>query len=240
MKEVVILAGGKGERLRPLTEDRPKAMVEIMGSPILAYQLKWLCSYGIKRVVISCGYLHEVIEDFFGDGSKWGLEIEYVIEREALGRGGGLKQGLSKLGSGTGPVLALNGDLVTNLNLQDLERFHKKHNPLATIVTVPLKSPYGIVEFGDDINVCGFAEKPVLPYFINSGIYVLSRDIKDHLPDRGDHEELTFPKLSSERRLIGFKTDAFWRTVDTVKDVGELRAEFEKMLFGSFFQPAVS
>lgn len=239
MKEVVILAGGKGERLRPLTEDRPKAMVEIMGSPILSYQLKWLESYGVERVIISCGYLHEVIENYFGDGTKWGVEIEYVVERHALGRGGGLKQGLSKLGPGTEPVLAINGDLITNLNLKELTGFHLEHEALATIVTVPLKSQYGIVEFGDDVNVTGFAEKPVLPYWINSGIYVLDRKIYDHLPDRGDHEELTFPKLSHEKKLIGFKSNAFWRTVDTVKDVGELRAEMEKMLFGSFFQQAV-
>jgi NDP-sugar pyrophosphorylase family protein len=222
VQEVIILAGGKGERLRPLTHDRPKAMVEIMGSPILGYQLRWLKSAGIKRVLISCGYLHEVIADYFGDGSKWGVQIEYLVESEPLGRGGGMKRALRQVENKTEPVLALNGDLITNLDLQ------------ATLVVVPLKSPFGIVDIDGD-TVTGFREKPILPFFINAGIYVLAPSIMDLLPDKGDHEELTFPQLAKNHELKAYKSEAFWRTVDTVKDVSELRNELESMLYGAFF-----
>jgi NDP-sugar pyrophosphorylase family protein len=215
-------------------------MVQIVGNPILAYQIKWLSSYGIEKVVICCGYLHQVIEDYFGDGSKWDVEIEYVVEKQPLGRGGALKQGLSKLAAGDGPVLAVNGDLVSNLNLAELEKFHNERRPLATVVAVPLKSPYGVVDFDADGRLCGFKEKPDLPYFINSGIYMLDRGIKEYLPDKGDHEVLTFPELANQGKLEGFRSQAFWRTVDTVKDVGELSSELEKLFFGSFFQLAAS
>src|SRR5687768_2282710 len=82
MKTAIILAGGKGERLRPLTEDRPKAMVELLGTPIMAYQIHWLASYGFNRVIISCGHRHEIIQSYFGDGGKWNLQITYEIENE--------------------------------------------------------------------------------------------------------------------------------------------------------------
>lgn len=235
MKEVIILAGGKGERLRPLTHDRPKAMVEIMGSPILGYQLRWLSAAGFKRVLISCGYLHEVIADYFGDGGKWGVQIEYLIESEPLGRGGGMKRAMRQLENKKDPVLALNGDLITNLDLDDLFAFHRQHQPQATLVVVPLRSPFGIVDTQGDA-VTGFREKPLLPYFINAGIYVLNPAIVDMLPDKGDHEELTFPQLAKDNQLKAYKSEAFWRTVDTVKDVSELRNELESMLYGAFFQ----
>src|SRR5450756_1656386 len=96
--QAIILAGGKGERLRPYTNDRPKGMVEILGIPILGYQMQWLRTNGIREAYISCGYLHEVIENYFGDGGRWGMRIHYVVEDEPLGRGGGLKKAMRALG----------------------------------------------------------------------------------------------------------------------------------------------
>ena len=93
----IVLAGGKGERLRPFTEDRPKPMVEIMGIPILSYQLQWLQGQGVRDVVISCGYRHDVIESYFGTGERLGLRIVYSVEDEPLGRGGALRLALSRV-----------------------------------------------------------------------------------------------------------------------------------------------
>jgi len=89
--QAIILAGGRGERLRPFTEDRPKPMVEILGIPILGYQLQWLQSQGIEDVIVSCGYRHDVIQNYFGNGEKWGVKIQYSVETEPLGSGGALK-----------------------------------------------------------------------------------------------------------------------------------------------------
>ncbi len=238
MKRAVILAGGKGERLRPLTEDRPKAMIELMGNPIMAYQLHWLRSYGYKNLVVACGHRHEIIEDYFSDGAKWQINIEYEVEAQPLGRGGALKQALKRLPASQEPILAINGDLITNLDLNDLLKFHTQHNPLATLVLVPLRSPYGIVELGEDSRVIGFREKPELPYGVNAGIYMLSANIVDLLPDKGDHEETTFPELAKSGGLKGYSSRAYWRTVDTVKDLTELRSDLEKTFLDSFFQMA--
>lgn len=240
MTRVVILAGGKGERLRPLTEDRPKCMVSVMGRPILSYALQWLSLYGLTDITISCGYLHEPIRDYFGDGRKFGVRINYVVEAEPLGRGGALKKSIQSFGEPKEPVIALNGDLLTNLNLSDLLSFHNMQGGYATIVTVPLMSSYGIVDISQDGRVQGFREKPELPFWINAGIYVLSPQLTPLLPERGDHEVETFPLLAQEGKLKAFKTQSFWRTIDTVKDVSELRADLEQLFMGAFFTPSMT
>jgi NDP-sugar pyrophosphorylase family protein len=234
--KAIIIAGGKGERLRPYTEDRPKAMIPVMGNPLLAFQLKLLKTHGFNSISICCGYRHEVIQEYFGDGSKFGVTVNYLIEDEPLGRGGAIRAGLEQIGPHCEPVLALNGDCFTNINLSELTQFHRKYNPKATLVSVPLNSPYGILEINDETVVSGFREKPELPYWINAGIYIFDPSIKESLPTKGDHEVLTFPKLAEDGELRVFKTRAFWRTVDTIKDLTEVRNDFEQMLFGAFLQ----
>lgn len=236
LNRAVILAGGKGERLRPYTEDRPKAMIPVLGNPLLSFQLRLLSSYGFNRITICCGYLHEVMRDYFGDGTKYGVKIEYLVEDEPLGRGGALRRALEQMPPSNEPILAMNGDLLTNLNIADLIAFHKTHHPAATIVSVPLRSPYGILEVTGDTLVSGFTEKPELPFWINAGIYLFDPKIVDDLPKLGDHEELTFPQLAKQGALTIYKTRAFWRTIDTVKDLTEARSEFEQLMFGAFLQ----
>src|SRR3972149_8060071 len=107
--QAIILAGGKGERLRPFTEDRPKCMVEILGVPLLGYQLQWLSSQGVTDVIISCGYRHEVIQNFFGSGEKWGVSLQYSVESQPLGRGGALRLAFGLLASGEGVWLGTDG-----------------------------------------------------------------------------------------------------------------------------------
>ena len=233
----IILAGGQGQRLRPLTSDRPKCMVEILGTPIIAFQLHWLRSYGIRHIVIAGGYLHESIVNFLGDGSKWGMRVSYSIEEQPLGRGGAFKQAM-KLISPHDIVYAFNGDIICNLSLKALGEFHRTQSAIATIVTVPLVSPYGIVEIDDQESVIGFREKPVLPFHVNAGIYVFSPEIIDLLPDKGDHEDSTFPELSKHGRLKAFRTtNVLWKSIDTMKDVSEIRTELERVLLSAFLQP---
>lgn len=238
MTQAIILAGGKGERLRPLTEDRPKCMIELLGNPLMSYQLHWLRSYGITKVTICCGYLHDLIREHFGNGAKWQMELDYLVEQEPLGRGGALKAALAKSGADE-PVLAINGDHICNLALDDLANDHLKHRPLATLVTVPLRSTYGIVDVDADGLVTGFREKPELPYGVNAGIYMIDPQLHEFLPDKGDHEVATFPRLAEQGRLRSFRTNAFWRTVDTVKDVTELKNELEGIFLKGFFRVPV-
>jgi NDP-sugar pyrophosphorylase family protein len=232
--QAIVLAGGRGERLRPFTQDRPKCMVEILGVPLLGYQLQWLSAQGVTEVIISCGYRHDVIENYFGEGEKWGVHLTYSIEDQPLGRGGALRLAFRSLTPGEDVCLAANGDVITNVRLKPLLQAHRQNGCLATVVLSPFISPYGIVEVDADDRVVAFHEKPELPYWMNAGIYVLSRELETMLPEHGDHEDSTFPQLALERRLGAYKSRAYWRSVDTVKDMSEVAKELEKRLMTSF------
>lgn len=220
----IILAGGKGERLRPLTNDRPKPMVKILGKPILSYQVTQLQKIGVTNIVMSCGYKHEIIEEFFGDGTKFGLKIDYAIEQSPLGRGGGIKAAMQKLPAGWQQTFVLNGDILTQINFDQMVQSHLAAQATVTDLVIPLRSPYGIVEFDDHNQVLGFREKPILPYWINGGIYIFSSEIQPLLPDIGDHETETFPNLPKEKFLV-FKSQGYWRGVETIKDKTEAEKE---------------
>src|SRR3989337_3406255 len=203
--QAIILAGGKGGRLRPLTEARPKCMVEILGVPLLGYQLQWLSAQGVTDVIISCGYRHDVIHDYFGTGEKWGVRLTYSIEDQPLGRGGALRLAFRILTPGEDVCLAANGDVITNVRLKPLLQAHRQNGCLATVVLSPFISPYGIVEVDADDRVVAFHEKPELPYWMNAGIYILSRELDTMLPEQGAHEDSTFPQLALERRVGALK-----------------------------------
>ncbi len=224
VKSAIILAGGKGERLRPFTNDRPKPMVEINGKPILAYQLEQLKKGGIKEVVFACSYKKEALQNHLNSGNKYGIKALFSVEDTPLGRGGGIKKAMQMLSPGWEDVVITNGDNLWKLDIEGLIKKHTERNAIATIVVVPLKSPYGIVEFNDSEEILGFKEKPILPHWVNAGIYVFSKEIEILLPDEGDHEIETFSKLPTERFLV-FKSTDYWRGVDTVKDLTEAEKE---------------
>lgn len=228
----LILAGGKGERLRPLTDAVPKPMIPLHGRPILWHQVCWLRAAGVTDVVFLVGHLGHVVADFFGDGSGCGVRAHYSYEDEPLGRGGALKRGLTLAltlagaPAGDEPVFAANGDIITDASLDALlTDYHARRqaNPahLATILTAPMTSPYGIVDTDENGLVSRFREKAALPYALNGGVYVLHPAIHDLLPEVGDHEVTTFPTLAETGRMSAVPTDAFWRGVDSPKDLRE-------------------
>lgn len=217
----LVLAGGKGERLRPLTSDRPKQMVILKDKPILQYQIEWLAGEGVTDVVLLCGYRHQMISDHFGDGARWGLRITYSIEDEPLGRGGAFKQGFRLVPESEPFVIGVNGDNFNTQPLAPLVRSHRRSRAVATVMLVPLASPYGVVRVRGS-RIVAFQEKPRLPYWINAGVYVLSREFFAGLPDVGDHEDELFPRLAAEGRLRAFRSRAYWKGIDTVKDLAEV------------------
>lgn len=217
----IILAGGKGERLRPYTNDRPKVMVEVSGKPILLWQIEWLKSYGVTKFVITASYKYEVIKEYFEDGSKFGTTIEYSIEETPLGRGGAIKKAFqAKILAGAANIVVTNGDIITKMNLSGMLKLHEDQNALVTLLLVPYISRWGLVKTDDRNHVTGFEEKPKLPYWINGGIYIMNRQIEHLLPEVGDHETETFPKIDKEK-FLAFKDEGFWRAVDVVKDKSE-------------------
>jgi len=216
----IILAGGKGERLRPYTNDRPKVMVEVAGKPILAWQIEWLKSHGITKFILTVSYKHEVVEQYFGDGSKFGIEIDYSYEETPLGRGGGIKKAFkSRLIDGS-DVVVCNGDIITKLDLSMMIKNHEDQKALISLLLVPYLSRWGVVKIDENDHVTGFEEKPKLPYWINGGIYIFNKEVEPLLPEKGDHEYETFPKIPKEK-FLGFKDEGFWRAVDVVKDKSE-------------------
>ena len=222
----LILAGGQGERLRPLTDTLPKPMVPLCERPILWHQIQWLKSVGVTDVVFLVGYRWQVIQDYFGDGSAFGIRAHYSVEDSPLGRGGAIRRGFDQVPEDEETVLVLNGDIVTAESAASvLEHYQqkRKHDPahLVTIMVVPMVSPYGLVDMNDDNDVNGFREKVELPYWINAGIYVFHRGIASQLPELGDHETETFPRLAQAGQISAFRTRSFWRSVDSFKDLRE-------------------
>ncbi len=216
----IIIAGGKGERLRPLTSDRPKSMVPLLEKPILEHQLVWLRENGVTDVVVACGYLHEVIEDYFGTGAKWDLRLQYSIEDEPLGRGGALKLGYQKVPNDEAFVIATNGDNVNTQPLAPMIEQHRQTGAIGTLLLTQLRSPFGMVR-QDGNRITGFEEKPLLPHWLSAGVYVLDKSFFADLPDIGDHEDELFPRLADEGRLYAFRSHAYWKAIDTMKDLSE-------------------
>ena len=222
----LILAGGQGERLRPLTDTLPKPMVPVGGKPILEHQIEWLRAIGVSDVVFLAGYRWEAIKDHFGDGSGFGFRAIYSVEESPLGRGGAIRKGFTQVPGDSGPVAVLNGDVLTFDDPRALLQRHQERlaaNPshLATIMVVPMVSPYGLVEMDQSGEVVAFREKVEMPHWINAGVYILERMIVPELPELGDHETSTFPHLAQSGRISAYESRAFWRSVDSFKDLRE-------------------
>ena len=223
----LILAGGKGESLRPLTAPLPKPMVSVQGMPILWHQVQWLKAAGVTDVVFLAGYRWEAIQDFFGDGKEFGINAHNSVEDSPLGRGGAIRNGFPLVPEEEDLVVVLNGDVITEEPFDSLAQRHserKSANPshLATIMVVPFISPYGLVDMNTEGDVIGFREKVPMPYWINAGVYLFERQIVSELPDLGDHETETFPRLAGEGKISAVKSQVFWHSVDSFKDLREV------------------
>ncbi|MFR9675976.1 nucleotidyltransferase family protein [Streptomyces sp. TR06-5] len=228
--QAVILAGGQGTRLRPYTDDRPKPMVEIpgTGAPILRHQLVWLAAAGVTDAVVSCGHLAHVVEAWLRE-AELPLRTRVVVEEEPLGRGGGLKFAASALPRQEESWYAVNGDIWTRFPLHDMADFHTERDATATLALARPRIPWGAVETDAFGNVVDFVEAPPSPYQVNAGVYVFSAGFAALLPDRGDHERHTFPRLARTRSLAGFPLPqgAYWRAIDTPKDLMDAARELE-------------
>jgi NDP-sugar pyrophosphorylase family protein len=219
--EAIILAGGKAERLGDAAGGRPKALVEVAGRPLAAYQVSRLAGAGVTRVIVSCagGQGALFVEELRGLGP----EIVAAEEPERLGRGGGIKFA-ARLRRESGDLYALNGDELVDVDFAGLLDAHRRTGALATIAVAQPRSAFGVVEVDGEDVVRGFAEGGHVPYWVNCGNYVLSEEALGRFPDRGDHESTIFPELVAEGRLHAYRHAGLWLTVNTPK---ELRAAAE-------------
>jgi NDP-sugar pyrophosphorylase family protein len=221
--KVVILAGGEGKRLRPLTDSVPKPLVKINGKAIIDYQVDLFRKLGLTEFVILGGYKNGELQKHFS--SRRDVSVEVVVEDSPLGTAGALKAAQDEIGS-TDFVMA-NGDIMTDLELDPL--LSGGEGFVGRIALVPMVSTYGVVKTFND-KVTGFIEKPLLKdVWVNAGFYWLSPRIFDFLPETGSLEKDVFPKLAEAGSLGFFRFqihDRFWRSVDTIKDFEEASARF--------------
>jgi len=214
--EALLLAGGKAERLGEAAQGLPKPLVPVAGFPLAEYTVARLVEAGVTRVIVACRAGDEDV--FVNALAGLGAEIEAVGEVEPLGRGGGLRLAAARRQE-EGPVLALNGDELLDVDFRALVAEHEQSGAAATLVVAQVRSPFGVVEVEDDGTVTGFREAPLLEHWVNSGVYVLGEEALALLPEKGDHEQSTFPQLAAERRLHGHRHDGVWLTVNTPKDL---------------------
>jgi len=222
----VILVGGAGLRMRPLTEDLPKCMMPLHGKPLIHWTLTWLRDYGFNHVVLGVAYRKEAVIEYVRENPV-GVDVDFSEHTQEGETGEGFRLAIERHVSDE-DFLAMNGDELTNLNLERFVEFHLKQKPVATIAVSPMHSPFGILEIeGDDI--IGFKEKPILEdKLVSVGIYVFNHAILDYLPLKGTIEKTAFPMLAERRLLKAFRLgkDERWLTINSVKDLSVAEKEF--------------
>ncbi len=219
--QAIVLVGGEGTRLRPITSRQPKPAAPVVCRPFIGYVLEHLARHGVRHVVFSTGYLAEAIEAAVGDGSAYGVHVTFALEDTPLGTAGAIRHAASKLHDG--PFLALNGDVLTDVDVSALVGLHTRSGAAATLHLTPVDDPrrYGLVRLAVDGRVTEFLEKPgmecVGPALINAGVYVLEPRVLDLIPagrafsiERG-----VFPTLVAEESLYGYASHCYWRDIGT-------------------------
>lgn len=215
--EAVIVAGGFGTRLHPLTEEVPKPMLLVGEKPLLEHTLHQLKEVGIRRVHFTTHYKHDVIERYFGDGSSFGIEISYVKEKHPLGTAGSL----GKVDNLEQPILVINGDIFTRVDFRAMFDFHCEHRASMTVAVREhrYQVPYGVVQ-SSGVRVTGISEKPMIRLLINAGIYIISPEVRKLIPEsrRYDMTDLIDKLISENYTVITFPIREYWQDIGDPKD----------------------
>jgi mannose-1-phosphate guanylyltransferase/phosphomannomutase len=223
--QAVILAGGRGQRLRPYTDAAPKPMLMLGSKPILEYTVANLKRNGFTDITICAGYKHEMIERHFGNGKRFGVGIAYSIEETPLGTGGALLAVKDRLKDHF--VLAM-ADHITDASLRALYDYHVKSRSIVTIALAEIShiSEYGIVDV-DDNSVTGFREKPTFSNLVNTAIYAVDRKILGYIEEGDDMSTDVIPKLMESGKPVNYYvTKEFWKDIGTVKEYEHFRDSF--------------
>lgn len=227
---VVLMAGGLGSRLRPLTNACPKPLLRVGGKPVLETILDNFIRSGFHRFYISINYKAEMIEEYFGDGRRWGVKINYIRETERLGTAGCLSLLPEKPVT---PVIVMNGDLLTKVDFQHLVKFHTTHNADATMCVreYDYQIPYGVIH-REGNRLKGLEEKPVHHYFVNAGIYVVEPHVLEKIPKNKyyDMTDLFQSVIDDGKEGIIFPIREYWMDIGQVRDLEEADS-----VYGSIF-----
>ena len=227
--KAIILAGGRGKRLRPITDKIPKPLIPINNKPLIERTIKYLKKYGITEIIISSGYKSNLIEKFLKKKKNFGCKIIFSTEKTPLGTGGAIKKALKHVDEES--FLVLNGDIVTNI---DLKKIIKKPN---TIAANELKTKFGTMNIKNNKILKFNEKKDVTNVWMNPGIYHLSKDIKKLIPKKGSLEGIVFPKMVKSKTLetVKFK-NVLWFSIDSHKDIEECSKEIKSKKYSKYFK----
>lgn len=226
IQKAIVLVGGAGLRMRPLTEDMPKCMIQLHSKPLIHWTLTWLKNYGFTQIVLGVSHHKEAIMDYI-KGNPIGVNVDFSEHTQEGETGEGFRLAIERYVDDEN-FLAMNGDEFTNLNLEKFAAFHLKHKPVATIAISPMRSPFGILEINGE-DIVGFKEKPILQdKLVNIGIYIFNHAVLDYLPIRGAIEKTTFPLLAKNGLLKAYRLgeNERWLTINSIKDLSVAEQEF--------------
>lgn len=227
--QAVILAGGKGTRLAPYTMVFPKPLMPIGDMPILEIVIRQLKKHGFTKIVLAVGHLAGLIEAYFGDGSKWDVDITYSREDEPLGTAGPIAL-LNNLDEN---FLVMNGDLLTNIDYSDLMLNHVEKGALSTVSIYTKEVPInlGVLELNKDGKIVNYIEKPTLKYKVSMGIYAFNKNILNYI-DRGrylDLPDLIKTLIQKDENVSGYMFEGYWMDIGRHEDYSKVLEEFESM-----------
>lgn len=230
--KVVLMVGGLGTRLYPLTKETPKPMLKVGDKPILHTIIERFASYGFTQIVLCVNYKAEMIQEYFGGGEKFGVKIEYVYEQERMGTAGALSLLTTRPGE---PFFVMNGDLLTNVNFESLLDYHQSHQAMATMCVreYDFQVPYGVVNI-DGNKVTSIVEKPVHKFFVSAGIYMLSPQTLDQIP-KGEYYDMPtlFEKLIQQNQnTVSFPIHEYWLDIGRMNEYEQANREYSEV-FGA-------
>lgn len=217
-----ILCGGEGTRLRPYTYSIPKPMLPLGKKPILEFVVSNLKNNGVTDLTMTVGYLNHVIQDYFGDGSKFGVKIKYLVEKERMNTAGSIYPSKDEVKD---TFVVVMGDHLTNVNVKKMIAFHKKKRGIGTLGLkrqgVPLE--YGIAELDGKELITGFKEKPIISNYVNSGVYVLEPEAFNYIGIGKDFAKNVFPEMMKDgKKLFGYVFDEYWMDIGRIHDYERL------------------
>lgn len=223
---VVLMAGGLGSRLSPMTEECPKPLLKVGHQPVLETIIEGFLENGFHRFMISVNYQSEMIENYFQDGRQWGVSIDYLRENEALGTAGALSLLDESLEH---PIIVMNGDLLTKLNFRNLLEFHQDHDALITMCVreYDFQVPYGVVEL-DGSFATALEEKPLHKFFVNAGVYVVNPEVLSSIPKNQFYNmtDVIIPLLE-KKKVSSFPIHEYWIDIGKVEDYQQAHGEYE-------------
>ena len=227
--KVVLMVGGLGTRLRPLTEHTPKPMLKVGSKPILETIILNFKRYGFINIVLCVSYKSEIIEEYFKDGEEFGVNIEYIHEDKRMGTAGALSLIRDSL---TESFFVMNGDLLTNINFEHMMEYHLSNNSIATmgVREYDFQVPYGVVNV-DGENILSIEEKPVHKFFVSGGVYTLDNKVLDFIPDNEFYDMPTlFEKVIEEKlKSISFPIHEYWLDIGRIEEFEKANDEYHKV-----------